>query len=96
MQQRKNNITYLEVPFHSGANREGAQFAPAWLFRALGLTINNSGVVPLTTEKDPLSDDIKNGVKNYDAVKQMIDAVREDVKNVLDFGNNVIVLGGDG
>lgn len=95
MQQRKNNITYLEVRFRSGCNREGAQIAPEWLFRALGLTVFNSRVVPLTTEKDPLLDDIKNGVKNYDAVSQMIDAVREDVKNVLDYGNRAIVLGGD-
>ena len=95
MQQRKNNITYLEVPFRSGCNREGAQDAPDWLFRVLGLTAFNSREVPLTTEKDPLSDEIKNGVKNYDAVMQMIDAVREEVKNVLDYGNRVVVLGGD-
>lgn len=95
MQQRKTNITFLEVPFRSGCNREGAQCAPDWLFRALGLTINNSRVVPLTTEKNPLTDDIENGVKNYDAVLQMIEALREDVKNVLDYGNRVVVLGGD-
>lgn len=95
MQQRKNNITYLEVPFRSGCNREGAQHAPAWLFRALGLTVGNSRVVPLSTEKNPLSDDITGGVKNYDAVLQMIDALREDVKHVLDYGNRAIVLGGD-
>lgn len=85
----------MGVPFRSGANREGAQFAPDWLFRALGLTVDNSRVVPLSTEKNPLSDDIKSGIKNYDAVLQMIDAVREDVKNVLDYGNRVVVLGGD-
>lgn len=95
MQQRKNNITFLEVRFRSGCNREGAQYAPDWLFRALGLTAFNSRVVPLSTEKDPLSDDINNGVTNYVAVLQMIDAVREDVKNVLDYGNRVVVLGGD-
>ncbi len=95
MQQNNKNITCLGVPFRSGCNREGAQHAPAWLFRALGLMVNNSRVVPLSTEKNPLSDDIKNGVKNYDAVLRMIDAVREDVKNVLDYGNQVIVLGGD-
>lgn len=95
MIRRSDEIIYLGVPFRSGCNREGAQIAPEWLFRALGLTVFNSRVVPLTTEKDPLSDDIKNGVKNYDAVSQMIDAVREDVKNVLDYGNRAIVLGGD-
>ena len=95
MQQNNKNITYLGVPFRSGCNRDGAQFAPAWLSRALGLTVDNSRVVPLTTEKDLLSDDIKNGVKNYDAVLQMIEALRVDVKNVLDYGNRAIVLGGD-
>lgn len=95
MQPRNKTITYLGVRFRSGANRDGAQHAPGWLFRALGLTVNNSRMVPLSTEKNPLSDGITSGVKNYDAVLQMIDSVREGVKNVLDYGNRAIVLGGD-
>lgn len=95
MQQRNSKITYLEVPFRSGCNREGAQYAPAWLFKTLGLSVGHSRIVPLSTENNPLLDDIINGIRNYDAVVQMIDALREDVKNVLDYGNHAIVLGGD-
>ena len=95
MQQRNNNITYLKVPFRSGCNRDGAQFAPDWLFRAMGITVDNSRVVPFSTEKDSLSDKISNGIMNYDAVLQMIGALREKVENVLDNGNRVVVLGGD-
>lgn len=83
------------APFRSGCNREGAQYAPAWLFKSLGLSTSHSRIVPLSTENNPLSDDIINGIRNYDAVVQMIDALREDVKNVLDYGNHAIVLGGD-
>ena len=95
MQLRNNKITYLCAPFRSGCNREGAQYAPAWLFKSLGLSTSHSRIVPLSTENNPLLDDIINGIRNYDAVVQMIDALREDVKNVLDYGNRAIVLGGD-
>lgn len=95
MQPRNKNITYFGVPFRSGCNREGAQHAPYWLFQALELSAINSRVVPVPKEKEPLSDQITNGIMNYDAVLQMIEALRENVKNVLDYGNRVVVLGGD-
>lgn len=95
MQLRNKYITYLGVPFRSGCNREGAQYAPMWLFKSLGVCVENSRIVSSRTEADPLSDVVMNGVKNYDAVLQMIGSLRNDVENVLDYGNRAIVIGGD-
>ena len=95
MQLRNKNITYFGVPFRSGCNREGAQYAPMWLFKTLSVSEESSRIVSSRTEAAPMSDQITKGVKNYDAVLQMIDALHEDVVNVLDYGNHAIVIGGD-
>ena len=95
MQPGNKKITYIGVPFRSGCNREGAQYAPIWLFRQLGITAEESRVVSFPMEKEPLSDMITKGIRNYDAVLQMIEALREEVMNALDHGSQVIVLGGD-
>lgn len=95
MIRRSDEIIYLGVPFRSGCNREGAQFAPMWLFNALAVSTDNSRVVSFPTESNPLLDQITKGVKNYDAVLQMIGVLRKNLENVLDKGNLVVVLGGD-
>lgn len=95
MQPRNKNIAYLGVPFRSGCNREGAQFAPMWLLKNLAIPVEESRIMPFQTEANPLLDTITKGVKNYDAVLYMIEALREDMINAIEYGKSVLVLGGD-
>lgn len=93
MQQRSRDITIIGVPFRSGANRDGAQHAPVWLMEQLSLPLGN--LLRFPSENMPLTDAAIIGVKNYDAVLQMRDKVKNEVAVAIVRGNKVVTIGGD-
>ena len=95
MQQNIEKIKYIGVPFRSGANQEGAQLAPKWLLENMLVPESAYGLLHFPTEEMPMTDAVSEGVKNYDAVLQMISAVRTEVASSLMIGEKVVVLGGD-
>ena len=95
MQQISKNIEFIGVPFRSGANREGAQFAPKWLIEHLSLSEDVYSILRLQSEDTPLTDTEICGVRNYNAVLRMINATRAKVTSVLFNQKKVVVLGGD-
>lgn len=95
MQQRSENIKIIGVPFRSGANREGAQYAPKWLIEHLSLPDDVCSILQLQSEDTPLIDAETFGVRNYNAVLRMINAIRAKVTSVLFNQKKVVVLGGD-
>jgi len=95
MRRRIENIKYIGVPFRSGANREGAQYAPKWLMEHLSLPEDVCSFIQFQTEESPLTDSETYGIKNYDAVLRMINAVRTEVVTSLADRKRVVVFGGD-
>lgn len=95
MTQRKNDIVYIAVPFRSGANREGAQYAPKWLMENLSVPEEACSILQFPTEDIPLVDTESNGVKNYSAVLRMISGVSAEVVSALADHQKVVALGGD-
>lgn len=95
MQQRSENIKVIGVSFRSGANREGTHHAPQWLMRHLFLPDEECCMLGFQTEDAPLTDQKTKGVKNFDAVLRMINAVRGEVISAITDHKKVIVLGGD-
>ena len=93
MQQKGKDIAIIGVPFRSGANREGAQYAPKWLREHLKLPMDN--LLRFETEDKPLTDETVAGIKNYNAVLQMRDAVKNEVAAAIEKGNKVVTIGGD-
>lgn len=93
MQQKGKDIAIIGVPFRSGANREGAQYAPKWLREHLKLSMDN--LLRFETEDKPLTDETVAGIKNYEAVLQMSEAVKNAVAAAIEKGSKVVTIGGD-
>lgn len=92
---QKNNIRYIAVPFRSGANREGTQYAPAFLLNRLSLPKNICTILPLNSEETPLNNIIKNGVYNYDEVLYMRNQLQLETYKTINECKRTIILGGD-
>ena len=95
MQQKDNNIVFIGVPFRSGCNREGAQYAPQWIIDNMSISKDSCRYLQFSSEKLPLTDVIKDGVKNIDAVMRMKDVLKKEVYAELNDKKKVIILGGD-
>lgn len=93
MQQRSKDIQIIGVPFRSGANRDGAQYAPKWLMAHIGVPADN--MLRFSSEDTPLTDETVAGIKNYDAVLQMCDTVKTHVAEAVGNGKKVVTIGGD-
>lgn len=93
MIQKNNKIRVVGIPFRSGANRDGAQYAPKWLMEYLSLSTED--MLLFVSEDKPLTDDATSGIKNYDAVLQMRDVVKNEVAAAIENGKNVVTIGGD-
>ncbi len=90
-----NKKQYISVPFRSGCNREGAQFAPSRLCELLGLDDTHTQQLRLSSENQPLSDNQCQGVKNYETVLVMANRLRDMVANSMSENHQVVTLGGD-
>lgn len=93
MIQKNKSIQIIGIPFRSGANRDGAQYAPKWLMKYLSLLTDD--MLLFASEDKPLTDETSGDVKNYNAVLQMRDVVKNEVAAAIDNGKNVVSIGGD-
>lgn len=91
----KNKIAYIAIPFRSGCNREGTQFAPSKLCELLGLDSAQTQLLCLSSENQPLLDNQCQGVKNYDTVLVMANRLCEMVVKSIGENDQVVALGGD-
>lgn len=89
------NTAYISIPFRSGCNREGAQFAPSKLCELLGVDNTHTQQLYLLSENQPLSDDQCHGVKNYETVLVMANRLRDMVANSMSENHQIVTLGGD-
>lgn len=90
-----SQIKYISVPFRSGCNREGAQFAPKELLRILKPDSKQVVNLDFSSEHFPLTDKAKNGVNNYESVLYMTQNLREVCARLLSQENRLFVIGGD-
>lgn len=95
MQQGNNDIVIIGVPFRSGCNREGAQYAPKWLIDKIPSYKDACHVLQFLSENVPLTDIQSNGIKNYNAVCQMKNKLKECVNEAISEGKKVVTIGGD-
>lgn len=95
MQQKIKDIRYIGVPFCSGTNREGTQYAPHYFIQGMQLSDSMYSIVNSSQSSIPVGDDCKALVHNYRDVLLMKEALKLEMADVLETYKNVIVLGGD-
>ena len=95
MIQRNKNIRFIGVPFCSGANREGTQYAPIYLIESMQLNNDMYSMLSIPQKRMSLETFREASVNNYPEVLLMKENLKLEMANVLDTYKNVIVLGGD-
>lgn len=92
---KNNDIVIIGVPFRSGCNREGAQYAPIWLKENALSFQGTLQMLHFPSEDIPLTDVQTYGIRNYNAVCQMKNELKVCVNEAISNEKKVVTIGGD-